>query len=220
MTTSDRDREDGGVALFQPRGDTLAQLLADPVAANHYRRLLELLKRDAYRPGEVRLASGKLSDFYIDCRPVALSAEGHLRIGSLICTLLHQQLPAVRAVGGLTLGADPLASATATISALGPQALDAFYVRKEPKGHGTSRWVEGPTFAPGCPVVVLEDVVTSGGSALQAVERARSHGLTPLAVVALVDRLEGGGEAICRELPLFSLYLREDFADADTPIIN
>lgn len=174
-------------------------------------RLLELLRRDAYVEGQVELASGALSDFYIDCRRVALTAEGHFLIGTIISTLIARCLPAARFVGGMSMGADPLASATATISALGPRALDAFYVRKEAKAHGQRRWIESGPLTPDAPAVIVEDVVTSGGSALRAVERAREAGLRPCAVVALVDREEGGAAKIEAELPLFALYRRRDF---------
>ncbi|MBW2732033.1 MAG: orotate phosphoribosyltransferase [Deltaproteobacteria bacterium] len=174
-------------------------------------RLLELLRRDAYIEGQVELASGAMSDFYLDCRRVSLLAEGHFLIGSIFSTLITRCLPDVRAVGGMSMGADPLASATATISALGPHPLDAFYVRKEAKVHGKKRSVESPSLPANTAAVVVEDVVTSGLSALQAVERAREAGLVPRAVLVLVDREEGGAQKIESELPLLALYHRRDF---------
>jgi orotate phosphoribosyltransferase len=133
--------------------------------------------------------------------------------------------PPVRGVGGLTLGADPIASAVALTSflewersrALGqPEEaapVDAFIVRKEPKGHGTGQWIEGRRTIPdGSRVVVIEDVVTTGGSALKAIERCRAERLEPVACVALVDRLEGGREAIeAQGVPLDPLFTRKDF---------
>ena len=189
----------------------------------HHARLLELLRHLSYERREVTLASGRKSDFYLDCKQTVLTAEGHWLTGWLIADLLAREAPEVSAVGGLTLGADPLASATSTISfqrALGPSTggaigrpLDAFYVRKEPKGHGTQKWIEGDrTVVAGTQVAVLEDVVTTGGSTLLAIERARLHGLEVRRVVALVDRQEGGREAIEREAPLSALFLRSDFA--------
>jgi orotate phosphoribosyltransferase len=120
--------------------------------------------------------------------------------------------PQVEAVGGLTMGADPLASATSTVSYLGARALAAFYVRKQAKGHGTGQWIEGTKgLRAGMPVAILEDVVTTGGSALQAIERARGFGLRVDLIVGLVDREEGGREALEKEAPLVTLFRKSDF---------
>jgi orotate phosphoribosyltransferase len=175
-------------------------------------RLLELLRRLAYERREVILASGRASDFYIDCKQAVLTAEGHFLAGWLIGRVLAERAPEVTAVGGLTMGADPLASAASAISFLGPRPLDAFYVRKEPKAHGTQKWIEGDkSVVPGTRVAILEDVVTTGGSTLKAIERARLHGLAVRHVVALVDREEGGREAVEREAPLTALFRRSEF---------
>jgi orotate phosphoribosyltransferase len=175
-------------------------------------RLLELLRTLAYEEREVTLASGQKSNFYIDCKQAVLTAEGHHLVGTLVCELLAQVAPEVRAVGGLTMGADPIASATATVSWQLGRPLDAFYVRKEPKGHGTQKWLEGDkTVAPGTPVAIVEDVCTTGGSTLKAIERARLHGLDVRRVVVLVDREEGGREAVEREAPLNALFRKSDF---------
>ena len=185
--------------------------------ATHRARLLALLQRLAYERRPVVLASGLPSDFYIDCKQAVLTAEGHWLAGRLIADLLAREDPEVAAVGGLTMGADPLASATATVSWQRSldgdgRPLDAFYVRKEPKGHGTQKWLEGDkTVAAGTKVAILEDVVTTGGSTLKAIERARLHGLVVRRVVALVDREEGGREAVEREAPLHALFRRSDF---------
>jgi orotate phosphoribosyltransferase len=175
-------------------------------------RLLELLTELAYEKREVILASGKPSNFYIDCKQAVLTAEGHHLVGTLICELLAQVAPEVRAVGGLTMGADPIASATATVSFSLGRPVDAFYVRKEPKGHGTQKWLEGDKrVQPGTPVAIVEDVCTTGGSALKAIERARLHGLDVRRVISLVDREEGGREAIEKEAPFNALFRRGDF---------
>lgn len=137
------------------------------------KRLLELLRTFSYKEREVVLASGKPSTFYIDCKQAILTAEGHFLCGTLICELLAREAPEVRAVGGLTMGADPIASAVATVSWQRGAPIDAFYVRKEPKGHGTQKWIEGDRrVRPGTPVAVVEDVCTTGGSTLKAIERA------------------------------------------------
>jgi orotate phosphoribosyltransferase len=175
-------------------------------------RLLALLREKAYQKRDVILASGKRSNFYIDCRRVVMTAEGHFLVGWLLYQLIQEQCPQALAVGGLTLGADPLASATSLISVFGARPLDAFYVRKEAKAHGTGQFVEGAGhLVQGSPVVIVEDVVTTGGSSLLAVERTQAHGLEPLRILALVDREEGGREAIERTVPLTTLFLRSDF---------
>jgi orotate phosphoribosyltransferase len=110
------------------------------------------------------------------------------------------------------MGADPIASAVATISFTRGRPIDAFYVRKEPKGHGTQKWLEGDkTVKPGTPVAIVEDVCTTGGSTLKAIERARLHGLEVKRVFTLVDREEGGREAVEQEVPLTALFRKSDF---------
>jgi orotate phosphoribosyltransferase len=183
-------------------------------------RLLDLLRALSFERRRVVLASGRESDFYIDCKRTALTAEGHVLIGRLLYDRVRRLQPPVRGVGGLTLGADPLASAIALTSFLVNQgrqppggAVDAFIVRKEPKGHGTGQWIEGrKTLPDGSRVAVLEDVVTTGGSALQAVERCRAERLEVAGCFALVDRMEGGREAIeAQGVRLEALYTRGDF---------
>jgi orotate phosphoribosyltransferase len=194
-------------------------------------RLLELLRTLSFERRKVILASGRESDFYIDCKRTALTAEGHVLVGRLLLERIRRLPPPVHGVGGLTLGADPIASAVATASFLelerwrvpghaspdrseGPPATyDAFIVRKEPKGHGTGQWIEGRRTLPdGSRVVVIEDVVTTGGSALKAIERCRTEQLVPVGCLALVDRGEGGREAIeAQGVPLQSLFERGDF---------
>ncbi|MHB8875869.1 MAG: orotate phosphoribosyltransferase [Myxococcaceae bacterium] len=176
-------------------------------------RLLELLTRLSFERRRVTLSSGKESDFYIDCKRTALTAEGHFLIGRLFFAAIREQCPEARAVGGLTLGADPLTSAVSMASWLAGQPLDAFLVRKEPKGHGTLQWVEKPpTLTSGTQVAILEDVVTTGASTLRAIERAEGAGLKVVGVFALVDRLEGGREAIeAAGHRVSSLYTRKDF---------
>jgi len=188
-------------------------------------RLLELLRALSFERRKVVLASGKESDFYVDCKRTTLTAEGHVLVGRLLFERVRRIQPLVRGVGGLTLGADPIASAIALTSFLEferaggpggqypPGTIDSFIVRKEPKGHGTGQWIEGrKTIPDGSRVVVIEDVVTTGGSALKAIERCRIEKLEPVACVALVDRLEGGREAIeAAGVPLQALFTREDF---------
>jgi len=175
-------------------------------------RLLALLKRLSYQQREVTLASGLKSNFYIDCKQTVLTAEGHFLVGSLFLGLCATHAPEVRAVGGLTMGADPLASAMSTLSYVHGRPLAAFYVRKEAKGHGTAAWIEGvSSLKPGMPVAIVEDVVTTGGSALKAIARAREFGLDVKLILGLVDREEGGREALEKEAPLVTLFRKRDF---------
>jgi orotate phosphoribosyltransferase len=178
-------------------------------------RLLELLTERSYARRKVTLSSGRESDFYIDCKKTVLTAEGHWLTGRLLFAAIREWCPEAIGVGGLTMGADPLAASVSLVSHLAGQPLHAFLVRKEPKGHGTGQWVEGlASFQHGAQVAIVEDVVTTGASSLKAIERARSEGLAPAALFALVDRQEGGKEAIAREVPgllIHSLFSRADF---------
>ena len=177
-------------------------------------RLLQLFVRLAYEKRKVVLSSGRESDFYIDTKQASLTAEGHYLVGRLVLAEIRKHFPAARGVGGLTMGADPIASAASLTSFLdAPPGIPAFYVRKEPKGHGTAQWIEGRKSLPaGTQVAIVEDVVTTGASTLKAVERVRAEGLVPLGVVALVDREEGGREAVeAQGVSLKPLFRRSDF---------
>jgi orotate phosphoribosyltransferase len=185
----------------------------DELFESNKQRLLDLLRRKAYEKRPVVLASGRHSDFYIDCKRVVLTAEGHFLAGWLLNQYVARHCPNVLAVGGMSIGADPLVSAASFASSLGTRPLDAFYVRKEAKKHGTRQFIEGAGHLPaGTAVCIMEDVVTTGGSSLLAADRARQAGLKPVAIMALVDRCEGGREAIEQySLPLVALYHRRDF---------
>ena len=176
-------------------------------------RLLELLTQLAYEKRKVVLSSGRESDFYIDTKQATLSAEGHYLVGRLVLAEARALVSDLQGVGGLTMGADPIASAVSLTSFLAGQPVPAFYVRKEPKGHGTNQWVEGKKGLPASArVCVLEDVVTTGASTLKAVERVRSEGFRVLGVVALVDREEGGRGAVeGAGVALRVLFRRSDF---------
>ncbi|MBI3179668.1 MAG: orotate phosphoribosyltransferase [Deltaproteobacteria bacterium] len=175
-----------------------------------------MLKARSLKTGPVTLASGKTSNFYIDCKETALHAQGAALIGQLVfdhVVALRGEGLAIAGVGGLTMGADPIALATAVVSAASQEPVHAFIVRKEPKGHGTQSFVEGRANLPaGSAVLIVEDVVTTGGSTLKAIERARAAGLSPVAVLALVDREEGGAAAIAASGVRFAaLFTRSDF---------
>ena len=168
--------------------------------------LLKLLKENAYKKGEFKLSSGKTSEHYVNCKPVTLTGRG-LTLTSMMM-LEHVD---TKVVAGLTLGADPLVSGVAVCSALDMRLVNALIVRKEPKGHGTGAWIEGPEFPKGTKVTVLEDVVTTGGSSIKAVEKLRDAGYVVERVVTVVDRQEGGKDAmIDAGLELCSLFTIED----------
>ncbi len=172
--------------------------------------LLQRLAHQAYRHGSFTLASGRSSDHYVNCKPVSLSGVGLALLGSLMLAEVEDE---AAAVAGLTLGADPLVSAVALRAALEGRDLAALIVRKQAKGHGTGAWLEGPLPAPGSRITVLEDVVTTGGSSLQAVHQLREAGYTVERVVTIVDRQEGGLEAMTAVgLELRSLFLLDELA--------
>jgi orotate phosphoribosyltransferase len=191
---------------------SLETLLGRPGFASRRARLLELLRTRAFAEREVTLSSGAVSNFYIDCKQVSLDAEGACLIGELFHAVIEEIAPRAVAVGGLTLGADPLATATSIAGWHAGRPRSAFLVRKEPKGHGTNQWVESTTLPAGAAVVVLEDVITTGASTLKAIERARLHQLEVRHVLALVDREEEGGrEAVSREAKVSALFTKRDF---------
>ncbi len=174
--------------------------------------LRDLLDRRSARTGEITLATGVKSNFYFDCKPVTLSADGAYLVGMAFLDALEQLPEQPRAVGGLTHGADPIVSSMVVLSHLRGCPLDGFYVRKEPKRHGTKNRIENPP-APETKVVIVDDVVTSGGSLLRAVQEARAAGCEVVGVLALVDREEQGGAARIRETvdTYMPLYTRSDF---------
>ncbi len=183
--------------------------------------MLALLFEKSFRYSaekEFKLASGRMSDFYIDCKATTLRADGLALTGEVIFDLVRDQ--GIKAVGGLTLGADPIAASTALVSFQQGEPIDAFVVRKEAKGHGTRRWIEG-SVTPETPIAVIEDVITTGGSAINAIERCLEGGLVVKGVIALVDRQEGGREALEKLLRercgedawLKSVFTRSDFLD-------
>ncbi|MDB4916048.1 MAG: Orotate phosphoribosyltransferase [Gemmatimonadetes bacterium] len=157
--------------------------------------LLSLLAERSARRGHFTLASGRQSTLYIDARLTTMSPEGLALIGPLALAALGQTNWDISAIGGLTLGADPVSYAIAYASANTSRPLRAFTVRKEAKTHGTGRLIEGP-FKSGDRVAVIEDVITTGGSAIRAVDSIRAAGGIVTGVLALVDREEGGTEAL------------------------
>ncbi|MDX2096447.1 MAG: orotate phosphoribosyltransferase [Leptolyngbyaceae cyanobacterium bins.59] len=159
-------------------------------------KLLDLFCQVAYREGDFVLSSGQKSTYYINGKQVTLHPWGAAAIGRVLLPLIP---PQTQAVAGLTLGADPIVTAVSVVGVYQGRSIAALIVRKEAKGHGTQAYIEGLTLPPGSPVVVLEDVVTTGQSALKAVARLRDAGYQVNQVIALVDRLQGGAELYQQE---------------------
>ena len=184
-------------------------------SGNDRGRFLALLKEKSYEKRKVILSSGRESDFYIDCKQTTLDAEGAVLCGRLFFEMLSKgEWP--EAVGGITLGADPIVTAVSLTSALRGRPIPAFIIRKEPKKHGTAQWIEGTrNLRPGMRVAIIEDVVTTGASTIRAIERAEESGLVVCRVLAIVDRNEGGkGPIADTGHRLEPMFLKEDVENA------
>ena len=177
-------------------------------------QLAKLLVEKSYREGDFTLTSGRKSEYYFDCKPTALYPEGAYLLGNIFCDMLDGV--AVKGVGGMTLGADPLVSAVTVVSYIRKRPLPGFIVRKQSKGHGTNQFLEGlGNFQPGDAVAMLEDVVTTGGTLIKACERVREAGLVITAVLAVLDRQEGGRENLAQAgYALQSIFTRADLVAA------
>ena len=178
-------------------------------------RLLEMLRERSFRKGEVILASGKKSDFFIDCKKTVLHSAGQLLAGEVVLDQLESMpmTQGIEALAAVPLGGCPLAGAASLLSAQRGMPLHVLYVRPERKDHGTGQRIEGAqNVSPKAKVILVEDVVTTGGSSLRAVEALRTEGFDVVSIVALVDRLEGGRENLeGAGLPFESVYTRHDF---------
>lgn len=180
---------------------------------SHAQQLLSILARLSFRLGQFKLSSGGTSDYYIDCRTTTLHAEGGRLTGHAILELLEANGIAAEAVGGLTMGADPMVSNVATASAWraqtqpGAALLHGFLVRKAEKAHGTARRIEG-FCKEGAPVVIVDDVCTTGASTIQAIEAAQAAGMKVAAVVCIVEREEAGGRAAVEAAAQGAPFLR------------
>ncbi|MDQ1271833.1 MAG: Orotate phosphoribosyltransferase [Planctomycetota bacterium] len=175
------------------------------------RRLLEILLQKSFKYSEVpifKLVSGRMSNYYINCKTTTLDPEAMLLIGHLFYNKIKPLH--IHAIGGLTLGADPIAFATAMVSGMQDDAVNAFVVRKKAKEHGLMKWIEG-NVREGDKVVIVDDVVTTGQSTIEAVDRAMESGLNVIKAIALVDRQEGGRENIERKnIPFESVFTKDD----------
>ncbi len=171
-------------------------------------RLLELVRTRALRVGKITLSSGKVSDYYVDAREVVLDPEGAYLTGKLILDMVDRKAVAV---AGMTLGADPIVTAISVVGHLEGRKLSALIIRKEPKKHGTQKFVEGPALPEGSKVAVVDDVVTTGSSLVKSIERLRAEGYEPIQVVAILDRQEGGSQRLkAAGYDLESIFTRED----------
>ncbi len=171
--------------------------------------LQELIRSEALQFGDFTLASGKQAKFYLDCRKVTLEARGAKLIAAGMLELLGNELPPL--VGGMAIGADPITAAILTLAGTQDKSLRGIIVRKEAKAHGTGKFVEGP-YREGEEVVIVEDVVTTGGSSLLAIERCEAAGLKVNRVLAIIDRMEGGREAFAAKgYELTTLFTVRDF---------
>ena len=160
-------------------------------------RLKAILLEKSYRQGKFKLSSGKESDFYIDGKQTTLSAEGGYLTGKLLFELIRQSGQKIDAVGGMTLGADPIVTAVSVVSFLEKHPIPAFIVRKESKKHGTEAYLEGQQNIPaGATVALVEDVVTTGGTLIKVIDRVEAQGYKVGLIVTIIDREEGGAEAL------------------------
>jgi len=174
------------------------------------RELRDILRRKSLRTGDFTLSSGKKSSYYLDCRTTTLDPRGALLIARLILDNLKKQNIQADAIGGLTIGADPIATAVALVSGLEGRPIPAFIVRKETKSHGTQKFIEGYDGKPGARVIVVDDVCTTGDSILKAAERAEQAGYEVVAALCVVDREEGGTELIAKKYPFYSLLTAKE----------
>jgi orotate phosphoribosyltransferase len=173
-------------------------------------QLRDIIRRRSLRIGDFTLSSGKKSSYYLDCRMTTLDPNGALLIGRIILQRIRTQKIEADAIGGLTMGADPIATAVAVVSAIEGRPLPAFIVRKEAKGHGTQRSIEGYDGKPGSRVIVVDDVCTTGGSILTAADRAEEAGYNVVAAFCVVDREEGGTELIAKRCPFYTLFTAKE----------
>ncbi|MGL4942468.1 MAG: orotate phosphoribosyltransferase [Thermoguttaceae bacterium] len=177
-------------------------------------QLIELVRERSLRFGDFTLVSGKKATYYLDGKQVTLDSRGAALVGGAILDLLLAEGPLPDAVGGMSIGADPITAAVITMAAVRGHQLKGFMVRKQSKGHGTNKFIEGPVAA-GDRVVIVEDVVTTGGSSLDAIEKCVDAGLVVTGVVAIIDRCEGGAAAFAaRGYTLRSLLTIQDFGIA------
>ncbi|HET6514989.1 MAG TPA: orotate phosphoribosyltransferase [Thermodesulfovibrionales bacterium] len=183
---------------------------------NRRERLIDYIKKHSLQKADTptfRLSSGKMSSFYFNLKKTTYSPEGQCLVGSLVFDKIKELGLSPKAIGGLTMGADPIATATAYTSYLRQEPIEALVIRKEPKGHGTMSQIEG-NVGPDDEVIIIDDVVTTGGSTIKAIEAARKAGLNIMAVIILLDRCESEGRQNIEKLgyPVHSILTINDFS--------
>ncbi|HEY6442881.1 MAG TPA: orotate phosphoribosyltransferase [Candidatus Acidoferrales bacterium] len=182
---------------------------------NHRERLANLLRNKSLVRGEFTLASGKKSDYYLDCRLTTLDPEGALLTGYCVLELLDEMGVKPDAIGGLSMGADPMVTATGVVSAIEKRPLPGFLVRKKAKEHGRQKQIEGMENPRGKKVVIVDDVCTTGGSTQEAIDAAEREGCEVIGVISLVDREEGGSEALRAKYNYRSIFTARELMKQD-----
>ena len=177
---------------------------------SHRRRLADLLRRNSLVRGEITLSSGKKSDYYLDCKLTTLSPEGALLTGYCLLELLDDMELKPDAIGGLSMGADPVVSAAVVVSELEHRPLPGFLVRKEAKQHGRQKQIEGINDPRGKKVVIVDEVCTTGGSTQEAIDAAEREGCEVVGVISLVDREEGGSEMLRQKYNYRSIFIASE----------
>jgi orotate phosphoribosyltransferase len=187
--------------------------MLDTPVAECKRRLFGILKTGAFFRGDFTLSSGKKSSYYLDARLVTLSAEGAFLCGKLIRDLVRDAAPT--AIGGPTLGADPMVGAVGAVSFLDKEPVKTFIIRKEPKGHGKGRMVEGPALTADDRIVLIDDVATTGKAFLHSIDALSADGLKPVLCACIIDRGDGAREALlARGVELRSLFTAGEFLES------
>lgn len=181
----------------------------------HRERLANLLRTKSLVRGEITLSSGKKSNYYLDCKLTTLDPEGALLTGYCILELIDQMGVKPDAIGGLSMGADPLVTAAGVVSAIEKRPLPGFLVRKEAKKHGRQKQIEGMENSRGKKVVIVDEVCTTGGSTQEAIEAAEREGCEVVAVISLVDREEGGSEMLRRKYNYRSIFTARELLAED-----
>ncbi len=184
----------------------------------HRERLKRLLRTKSLVRGTFTLASGKQSEYYLDCKLTTLDPEGAILTGYSILELLAKHDIWPDAMGGPPIGADPIVTAVAAVSYLEGKPLPAFLIRKERKPHGRQKQIEGIALKPGLKVVIVDDVCTAGKSTIEAIAAAEEAGLTVIAVVSLVDREEGGSDRLRQRYPYYSVFTARELLEDDSSI--
>ena len=182
--------------------------------------LLEVIREHSFQLGDFVLSSGKKSSYYLDCRTTTLHPRGALLTARLMLRVIRDNGIEAQAIGGLTLGADPIAAAVAVVSEIEGSPLPAFIVRKETKKHGARRQIEGWTGPPGSRVIVVDDVCTSGGSILEACDKVEAAGYQVAATLCVVDREEGGTEAVRSRYPFYPIITANDLLSGTGAVVS